>query len=110
MILQTTCIYTAVDLIKRPSQTMKLLTQTFKMLAAFAVLMIGAGVRADVIDDYTALTSNLEEATLNACAEKPDASQWKALLDSTNLLSPQINSPLPRRSGKKCWPNSRKHP
>jgi len=72
---------------------MSIFTKTRRALPAFAVLTVGAVLHADVIDDYSTLTNNLQEATLNACAETPDAVQWAQFLQSAGSFSKEINSP-----------------
>lgn len=70
----------------------------FCIVVAFLALPV-ARARADVIDDYSGLTSQLEEAKLNACAEKPDAAQWQAFLRSAEALSTHLKSP----AGQRLW-------
>jgi len=72
---------------------MPIFTKSCRMLSAFAVLTAGAVLPADVIDDYSTLTNNLQEATLNACAEKPVAQQWAEFLQSAGSFSKEITSP-----------------
>ena len=78
---------------------MKSLAPICRATLVLAVLIVGGGLRADVIDDYNALTSQLQEAALDACAEKPDAAQWQLLLQSADKLTPQIGSP----AGQSLW-------
>ncbi len=61
-----------------------------RVLAFLALIVWSGGVRADVIDDYGALTSQLHEATLNACAEKPEAGQWADFIAAAERLTPDL--------------------
>jgi len=72
---------------------MSRLSHILRVVPGFAVLAAGAVLRADVIDDYSSLTNNLQEATLNALAEKPDTTQWEAFLQSAEQFSTLIKTP-----------------
>jgi high-affinity iron transporter len=61
---------------------------------AFAAITASGGLRADVIDDYGALTSHLQEATLNACAVQANPAQWTAFRKSAERLSSDLSDPV----------------
>jgi len=79
---------------------MNTLSPIIPVVIALAFLA-GNGVRADVIDHYSILTAELQEATLNACGEKSDPAQWSGLLQSADHFSAEITAPFARELWQK---------
>jgi high-affinity iron transporter len=75
------------------------MNRLFPLTLAALLGFLAPVLRADVIDDYGALRTQLEEAKLDACAGQANPAGWTALREAAQKLAPAVSGP----AGREWW-------